>query len=206
MADTSDADLVFHDLCDALRQLEEAHASPKEVRRAFSRYVELSQRLTSAMRKDFSKRKGQAWPASSFVEWTPATELLKYLRNQDQHGEQVFITVHDRHYYVVPEDVEIAGIPGRQFIVNSHWQMTDQLLDRPPEGLEVKLNDPGDSLHSGDVLLPERTESRYVLFPRTPKEEQRIKEAGISDVYVIARETFTTLNRYYEFYCKHTGA
>lgn len=205
MADTSDADLVFLDLCDALRQMEGAHASPKEVRRAFSRYVELSQRLTSAMRKDFSRCNGQAWVASSFVEWTPATELLKYLRNQDQHGEQVFITVHDRHYYTVPEDVEIAGFTDRQFIVDNLWQMTDQMLDRPPEGLEVRLNDPGGSLHSGEVLLPERTESRYVLYPRTPKEERRIKEVGISDVYVIARETFTTLSRYYEFYCKHTG-
>ena len=206
MATTSDVELVFFDLRDALRAMEEAHSSPRDVRRTFSRYVELSQRLTSAMRKDFSKRTAQAWIASSFAEWTPATELLKYIRNQDQHGEQVFITVHDRHYYSVPEDVEIAGIPGRQFIVDSHWQMTDQMLDRPPHGLKVKLSNPGEPLHSGDILLPEKTESRYVLYPRTPKEERRIQAAGISDVYVIARETLATLTRYYEFYSAQADA
>jgi hypothetical protein len=206
MPTTQDTDLVFLDLSDAFQQLDDARPSPKEVRRAFSRYVELSQRLTSAMRKDFSKRTGQPWAATSFMGWTAATELLKYLRNQDQHGEQVFVTVHDRHYYTVPEDVEIAGLPGRQFIVNSHWQMTDQMLDRPPEGTEVKLRDPGSPLDSGSVLRPVKTESQYVLYPRNAKDKRRIEAAGVSDVYVIARETFATLGRYYEFFCEQTGA
>lgn len=202
---TSDVDLVFADLCDALRVMEESRQSPREVRRAFSRYVELSQRLTAAMRKDFSNRVGGRWVASSFEGWTPATRLLKYLRNQDQHGEQVFITVHDRHFYSVPDDVEIAGIPGRELIVDGHWHMTDQLLDRPPEGLTFRLREPGDPLHGGEVLLPARTESQFVLYPRTPEDERQVEAAGVSDVYVIARETLSTLTRYYEFYCNASG-
>jgi hypothetical protein len=157
------------------------------------------------MRKDFKKSVGRDWVASNFPGWTPATELLKYLRNQDQHGEQVFITVHDRHYYDVPDGVEIAGIPGRQFIVDGQWQMTDQMLDRPPIGLEVSLTEPGVHPKSGEVLNPTRTESSYVLYPRSPKDAEKIAAAGISDVYGIAKETFATLSRYYEFYCQEVG-
>ena len=206
MTTPSDVDLVYLDLCDAVRSLSEARPSPKEVRRTLSRYVELSQRLTAAMRKDFSRRTSREWNASSFGEWTPRTELLKYLRNQDQHGEQVFITVHDRHYFDIPDDVEIAGVPGRQMIVDSHWNMTDQTLDRPPEGLEVKLTDPGAPPHSGEVFRPTRTESSYVLYPRTPKDKRKIAGAGVSDVYALVDGTFAVLTRYYEFYKHKAGA
>jgi hypothetical protein len=191
---------VYVDLRDAVRALEAARPSPKEVRRALSRYVELSQRLTSAMRKDISKRTNREWKAASFDGWTPRTELLKYLRNQDQHGEQVFITVHDRHHFDVPDNVEIAGIPGRHFIVDSRWQMTDQTLDRPPDGLEVRLNDPGTAPLSGEILRPTRTESTYVLYPRSPQDESKITAAGVSEVYALVEDTFAVLSRYYEFY------
>ena len=202
----SDVDLVYLDLCDVVSSLDAVRSSPKEVRRHLSRYVELSQRLTSAMRKDFSRRGRGKWHASSFPEWTPSTELLKYLRNQDQHGEQVFITVHDRHYYDIPDDVEIAGIPGRNMIVDSRWQMTDQTLDRPPEGLEVRLRYPGSPLQSGEVLLPTRTESSFVLYPRTREDERQINAAGVTDIYAFVNETFAVLTKYYEFYKQAAGA
>jgi len=176
-----------------------------EVRRAFSRYVELSQRLTSAMRKDSSRLVGRPWAAATFPEWTPATELLKYLRNRDQHGEQVFVTVHDRHYYKVPDDVEISGIPAREFIVDSHWQMTDQMLDRPPSGLEVSLTDPSETRGPGEVLHPVRTESRYVLYPRNSEDELKVTAAGVSDIHAFAADTFAILGRYYDFFREQLG-
>jgi len=205
-APPSDVDLVFLDLGDAVAALELARHSPRDVRRALSRYVELSQRLTSAMRKDYSRRGRGVWQAISFPAWNSKTELLKYLRNQDQHGEQVFITVHDRHYYRVPEGTEIAGIPGREFIVDARWQLTDQTLDRPPEGLEVKLFDTGTPPGAGDILLPGRTDSSFVLYPRTPEDEQRVARAGVTDLYQFVHETFATLRAYYEFYQSAVGA
>ncbi|WP_147435829.1 hypothetical protein [Sulfurisoma sediminicola] len=158
------------------------------------------------MRKDYSKRCKGKWEASSFVGWNPRTELLKYLRNQDQHGEQVFITVHDRHFYDVPDDVEIGGIPGRQFVVDGHWQMTDQTLDRQPEGLEVGLGGPGVPYESTEILKPTRTESSYVLFPRKPEDQSRFQAAAVSDVHEFARDTLATLTEYFEFYKAKVGA
>jgi hypothetical protein len=46
---------VFADLSDAYAALVASQHSPREVRRAFVRFVDLSQKLTSAMRKDFSR-------------------------------------------------------------------------------------------------------------------------------------------------------
>jgi hypothetical protein len=48
MHDQLDVVLVYADLRDALADLHDARGSPKRVRRSFSRFVELSQRLTSA--------------------------------------------------------------------------------------------------------------------------------------------------------------
>jgi hypothetical protein len=196
----SDVDLVYFDVRDALRALDEARASPKEVRRALSRFMELSQRLTSAMRKDFSKLTGEKWNASAFAEWSPATELIKYFRNEDQHGEQVFITVLDRHFYKIPDNVEIRGFPDREFTAESRWHMTDQMRDHPPEGIELRLSGSASAKDSGEVLLPERTESVYVFYPRSAAQERRIARAGLSDVHEFARESFATLTKYYLHY------
>lgn len=154
------------------------------------------------MRRDFSSRKGKKWEATSFTAWTAKTELLKYLRNQDQHADQVFITVHDRHYYDVPDDVEIAGIPGRQFVIDGVWQMTDQTQDRPPEGLEVRLSDRGVRPPAGQLLLPTKTESWYEFYPRNNEQKNRFTKAQATDVHAFTSDTFATLSAYYEHY-KH---
>jgi len=203
MADPTDVDLVYYDLRDSVNLLDSARAVPREVRRVFSRYVELSQRLTSAMRKDFKARQGSSWEASRFSGWTPSTELLKYLRNEDQHGEQIFITVHDHHVYVFPHEIGINGHRTRELSAKSEWQMTNQMLDRPPEGLEFSVTW-DDGTH--EVILPTRTESTYVLYPRNDEQRKRIAQAGNADVYSLVAETFVTLTRYHEFYLREICA
>jgi hypothetical protein len=203
MTNPTDVDLVYFDLRDAVRALDEVRSTPREVRRVFSRYVELSQRLTSAMRKDFKKRTHRTWEASRFPGWTATTDLLKYLRNQDQHEDQVFITVHDRHFYDFPVEIEISGRRTRNLIVDGHWHMTDQMLDRPPSGLELTITyDDG----TAESVNPTRTESSYVLYPRNESQSKRIAAALISDVYGLVTETFATLTQYYEFYRREVDA
>jgi len=50
-------DLIFGDLEDALLCLNRERNSPAAVRRSFGRFIDLSQKLTAAMRRDFSKEK-----------------------------------------------------------------------------------------------------------------------------------------------------
>lgn len=205
MATHSDASVVFLDLRDALVSLDQARGSPREVRRAFSRYIELSQRLTSAMRKDFSRLLGKKWDASLFSGWSPRTELLKYLRNQDQHDMQVFITVREIRHYILPPDVEVPGFPNRNFVVTGTWNLTDHMLTAPPEGLEVCLSDSPTPGSAKEVLEPQSIERQYVLLPRDEKDKQKFEAAGASDVHVLAHETFETLTKYYEFFCAKVG-
>ena len=102
MTRSTETALVFADLKDAFAALGAARGSPKDVHRAFTRFLELSQKLTAAMRKDASWLGKGKWIASSFPGWTPATEFIKYLRNEDQHGDQVFLSVHERRYFQIP--------------------------------------------------------------------------------------------------------
>jgi hypothetical protein len=202
MAAPSDVDLVYLDLRDSVTAFNAVRGSPRDIRRSLSHYVELSQRLTSAMRKDYSRRGKGKWEASLFSEWTPGTELLKYLRNQDQHENQVFVTVHEQLYYDIPEDMEIKGIPSRNLILDSKWQMTDQTLDRPPAGSELSLTEPENPLQPGVVLLPTKTESSYVLYPRNPEDEKKMAASGVTDLHRFVNSTFVTLEKYYQYYNK----
>ncbi len=205
MPTNADASVVFRDLRDALITLDEAVGSPRDVRRAFSRYVELSQRLTSAMRKDYSRLTGGKWEASLFTDWTVRTELLRYLRNQDQHGHQVFITVCETQHHTIPFDVEVPGFPSDVFVVNGTWNLTDHMLTEPPKGLEVCLSDPGVNPGAKDFLKPLRVEYRYVLLPRDKNDKDRFERAGASDVHELAHETFETLRKYHELFSQKLG-
>lgn len=129
--------VVFADLRDTLVTLNGERESPKNVRRAFSRFVELSQKLTSAMRKDYSCLKSEPWKASAFSGWTPVTELFKYLRNEDQHGDQISISMHERRFYPMPTDLPlpIKVQPGQLWMFEGTWNLDDQLLDAPPDGI-----------------------------------------------------------------------
>ena len=136
MPHSTEAALVFADLKDTFAALEADRGSPKNVRRSFTRFIELSQKLTAAMRRDASRLGKGKWVASSFPGWTPVTELIKYLRNEDQHGDQVFLSVHERRHFPVPTNLP-PGFhvePGRTFVFEGTWQLNDQLLDAPPEG------------------------------------------------------------------------
>ena len=108
MKPTLDSPLVFADLADAHATLIASRKSPREIRRAFVHFVDLSQKLTSAMRKDFSKLALGNWEASAFQGWTPVTKLLKHLRNEDQHGHQIYISVRERRYFPVPKKFLLA--------------------------------------------------------------------------------------------------
>ena len=196
-----DTDVVYRDLQDSLTDLELARGSPKDVRRAFSRYVELSQRLTSAMRKDFSRVLNKKWEASTFTGWSPQTELLKYLRNQDQHGPQVFITVRETQYYSLTKDVIMTGFnDGDELIVQGTWQITDHMLTKPPEGLALYLSDSPAKKDPKDLLAPKKVEYQYVLLPRDEKDKQRFDKGNALDIHILGSDSFKVLTKYYKFF------
>lgn len=206
MTRATEASIVFADLCDAHAALERARHSPKDVRRAFSRFIELSQKLTSAMRKDTSRLGIGAWEASSFEGWTPITALLKYLRNEDQHGDQIFLSVHERRHFPIPTNLP-PGFnvePGRTFIFEGTWQLNDQLLEQPPDGITTFEVDPLTGQPTGRKMESLKIERIYILQPRSDKARQKIADTGTTDVHEIADSALNTLRKYFEFFCKKT--
>ena len=132
MERTDDVLIVFTDLADAKLALDAARGSPKEVRRCFSRFAELSQRLTAVMRTQFKATTGRQWKASHFTGWTTDTSLLKYIRNQDQHERQMRISVEYLQHFSFSQFFGVASKFGEDFAFSSTSMLEDQLLDSNP--------------------------------------------------------------------------
>jgi hypothetical protein len=196
--------LVFADLSDAHSVLVASRKSPREVRRAFVRFVDLSQKLTSAMRKDYSKLELGNWEASRFQGWTPVTELLKHLRNEDQHGNQIYISVHERRHFPVPENLPpgFARPPSQSFVFEGTWELTDQLLEDPPDGIQSFEIDPLNGQPTGKPMQLLKLERNYILQARSEKTRKLIAAARLIDVHEIAASAFSTLNEYQHFFLR----
>jgi hypothetical protein len=203
-----DSPLVFADLADAHATLVASRRSPREVRRAFVRFVDLSQKLTSAMRKDFSKLGRGKWEASSFSEWSPVTELLKHLRNEDQHGDQIHISVHERRHFAVPENLPpgFATPPSSSFVFEGTWELTDQLLEDPPEGIETFEVNPMTGQPTGQPMPLLKLERFYILLARSEKTRELIAAAGLIDVHDISAAAFATLGEYHAHFRREADA
>jgi hypothetical protein len=183
-----DSSLVFVDLSDAHATLVASVNSPREVRRAFTRFIDLSQKLTSAMRKDFSRLGLGNWEASKFQGWTPVTELLKHLRNEDQHGHQIHISVHERRHFPVPENLPpgFARPLSDTFVFEGTWELTDQLLENPPDGIETFEFNPTTGQPTGKPMQLLKLERLYIIQARTEKTRQHLAAAGLIDVHAIS--------------------
>jgi len=189
-----DATLVFNDLRDAVVALETARGSPRDVRRAFSRVVELTQRLTSAMRKDFSRIRGRQWEAKDFTGWNGVTEFFKWLRNQDQHEDAIYISVHERRFYEVP------GRPGQIFPFEGTWQLSDQMIDHLDLGT-VAFHPIDQS--TGKALPPAppvRVEYQYLFQPRSPEARAKLTLVPTTDVHSLSTACFEVMTQYYEYF------
>ena len=203
-----DSPLVFADLADAHSMLIASRKSPREVRRAFVRFVDLSQKLTSAMRKDFSKLGHGNWEASKFQGWTTVTELLKHLRNEDQHGHQIYISVHERRYFPVPENLPPGFVkpPSHSFVFEGTWELTDQLLEDPPDGIETFEINPMTGKPTGRPMQLLKLERFYILQARSEKTRELIAAAGLIDVHEISAAAFSILSEYHAHFCREADA
>lgn len=198
--------VVFVDLRDALETLNRERDSPRNVRRAFSRFVELSQKLTSAMRKDYSRLKAEKWKASDFSSWNPVTDLIKHLRNEDQHGDQISISVHERRFYPLPTDLPlpITIQPGQLWVFEGTWNLDDQLLDAIPEGITSYAIDPATLRPTDREIAPVRVERLYILQARSEEAQSKLQAAGTADIHAIAQRAFAIFSEYYGFFCAKT--
>src|SRR5215208_4615609 len=136
MSEASNVAVAFQDLTDALEALSSGSASPVAVRRNFVTFVDLSQKLTSYMRIEYSEKNGQTWVPSDFDGWNDVTELFKDIRNVDQHEHPIFILINATHYLRIFEDAP-------ELVVSGPWALSleDQHLDIPRDDIIFELGD-----------------------------------------------------------------
>jgi hypothetical protein len=138
MSEASNVTVAFRDLTDALEALSSGSVSPVAVRRNFATFVDLSQKLTSYMRKEYSEKTGRTWDPSGFDGWNDATKLFKQLRNEGQHERPIFILVNETQYLRISADTP------DELAVSGTWQLSleDQHLDTPRDDIIFELGDP----------------------------------------------------------------
>ncbi len=84
------------------------------------------------------------------------------------------------------------------------WELTDQLLDGPPDGIEAFEVNPLTGQLTGQPMSLLKLERVYILQARTDETLKFIASAGLIDVHEIAGSAFATLNNYVDFFCKET--
>ena len=195
MYQQSAVDIVYQDLNDALAEVRNTNVSPIGVRRAFNRFVELSQKLTSVMRVEFYEITKNNWDASSFDGWNNISSFFKELRNVDQHESPITIQVHERQYYPV-------GIEGdTKIVIQGTWELADQLSNNPPQGMQLVPADPNTGGPSEtELYLMERREYEFYLYPRTEKLEKMLMAIGTRNIHLLSEQYFDILQAYYVHY------
>lgn len=199
MPTTSEVALVFADLVDAHTDLHEVALSPKQVRRTFSRFVELTQRLTSVMRKEFKSSVSQEWKASEFAGWNETTRLFKHLRNEEQHARQIYISVLETRFYNVFENDD------RLLVFSGTWGLTDQLMESPPDGMTFFPVDPVTGQLSACERPAVRVEYQYLIQARDEDLGRRLDAIGTSNVHELSNQCLAVLATYHEFYASKIG-
>jgi hypothetical protein len=187
--------VVFRDLADTLDELSSGSASPVAVRRNFGTFVELTQKLTSYMRIEYSEKKGQTWVASDFDGWNEVTELFKEIRNVDQHEHPIFILINATHYLRIFEDAP-------ELVVSGPWALSfdDQHLDTPRDDIIFELGDARTGQPSGQRIAATRVEYEFHLYPSSKKVEALLTKIGDRNVRTLSEKCFEVLSDYYRYY------
>jgi len=195
MSEASNVAVAFQDLTDALEALSSGSASPVAVRRTFVTFVDLSQKLTSYMRIEYSEKKGQTWVASDFDGWNDVTELFKDIRNVDQHEHPIFILINATHYLRIFEDAP-------ELVVSGPWALSleDQQLDIPRDDIIFELGDPQTGQPSGQRIAPTRVEYEFHLYPSSKEVEELLTKIGDRNVRTLSEKCFEVLSNYYRYY------
>lgn len=190
----SDVEMLFADLVASFDELNAARPSPVRARRAFARFVGLTQQLTAAMRREFSANTGKSWSASDFHGWNAVSQLFKSLRNIDQHDSSVLILVRERQ--------TIRPIEGSPALVSFEgtWELHDQLADTPPEGLVPVRADPVTGEPTDEAIPLVSRERTFLLHARTDELRRLLDAAGGLDVHDLSAECLEILTAYVDFY------
>ncbi|PLX62352.1 hypothetical protein [Sedimenticola selenatireducens] len=194
-ARNSRALVTLKDLEFAYNELSASGMSPVSVRRAFTRFVDLTQKLTSVMRKEYKQLAGESWIASEFQGWCAHTEVFKKIRNADQHQNPIQIQVKERKLYAITEDKD-------KFIaVECVWELDDQLANKPPDGMFLMPTNPETGGPNKSVrYTPSKVEYEFLLYPETTEIIDLLGSLGTRNILSLSKSCYEILCDYYGYY------
>jgi hypothetical protein len=199
---TRDTEIVFRDLTRANKKLRHQRKNPDAVRRRFTEFVALSQKLTATTSKEFKSLTGHKWEAEEFAGWNNVTKLFRELRNTDVHELpiRIIITqVQEFDGYWVKEDSS-----GNKTVIPDTYEV--RMVFNPEAGLKKGLPNPfgvapiDQSGAAAEMMPPDDIHFEFDVEGRTPKVEALIEKAGTRNVHSLAASCYAVLSEYYRFY------
>jgi len=197
---TSDVDVIFLDWSAALERIDTYRDSPREVRRNFSQLIDLSQKLTSVMRKEFPGK----WEAKRFQGWSKVTELFKELRNYEQHEELLQHHLEETSRLTIPGE---DGWPEMTFGVSGTLKDVDPLAEeKPSSNIVLMAADPETGrMTNREIGHVSKRTHRYVLSVAQKSERGRkinrlLEQIGTNDVHALSEQCNETLTDYLQLY------
>lgn len=193
------AEIVMKDLEYTLQELKDSGASPVKVRRAFTRFITESQKLTESMRKEYSSITGLSWAASDFIGWNDITMLFKELRRTDYHESPVTIMIEETVYYLVAELEYEDGAVDKQYVVaTSKYDIGAPFSDCSISMSKIIFYD--ENMIEVESDGPDKVEFKYSLNPCNTKLANLLELIGESDVIELSRMCYTVMRDYFEYY------
>lgn len=194
MADSiSSVEIAINDITRTLAELRSCKDSPVDVRRNFSTFINLSQAITSYMRRDYLNNTSSKWEAKEFYGWNDVTELFKELRNVQEHEDSIILRID----YTWFHDLQIGG----QIVemeMGGYWEWDNPLDDTFSE--ELKVYDRPPEEEGAKEIKPKRIEVAYHLNNMNSKICRLIESIGFSDIHKLSESCHDTLVNYVQFY------
>lgn len=189
----------MEDLRDSLKELLESKDSPKKTRKAFAEFVNLSQRLTSVMRKNSETR----WNAVEFQGWNEITDLFKKMRNYEEHVEIIKSEIQQTASYTMTD----KGSEGVTLCMRRTIKNVDPLSRKVPTANVVLYEaDPVTGRMTNKRVETERavTSCFNVLIAETNQKGRAINKLldkiNNTEICFLASNCYATLCEYYKFY------
>lgn len=205
-AKTLDTEIAFRDLTRANKKLRHQQTNPDALRRRFTDFVILSQKLTGVMRKEYADLTSGKWEAKTFPGWNPVTEVFKELRNVDQHQYLIRIIIVQSQVYHAIETTTEGPETGNE----KKLELTVQSIYNADAGFEKKLPSPfaveyfekekPTRQERGEMLHVQKRYFEFHLEGRTDEMKELIQAAGTEDVHELVAKCYATLAGYYEYY------
>lgn len=193
--------MVMKDLEITLKELTDSGASPVKVRRAFTRYITESQKLTEVMRKEYSEKVKEKWNAKDFPGWNDITLLFKELRKYDYHDSPVTIIIEETGYFLVSETEYSDGTIEKGYAVSSaKYDIGNPFSEKSIPNSRLVFYD--ENMRELPDEGPERVEFKYYVNPCNKKIERLLVDIGDTDVILLCKQCNETLSDYCKYYLK----